>query len=99
MEEGALQAVSCSAVKEPSLGVVGRAGGVYSAVSLKLLILYFQRNCEFTLGKKILILTMTVVTEQISKERIISSTNFNAQFSLFINNKFSTLLSSTCFEH
>ena len=31
--------------------------------------------------------------------RIISSTNFNAQFSLFINNMFVTLLSSTCFEH
>ena len=30
--------------------------------------------------------------------RIISSTNFNAQF-LFINNMFVTLLSSTCFEH
>ena len=30
---------------------------------------------------------------------IISSTNFNAQFSLFINNMFVTLLSSTCFEH
>ena len=30
--------------------------------------------------------------------RIISSINFNAQFSLFINNVF-TLLSSTCFEH
>ena len=28
-----------------------------------------------------------------------SSTNFNAQFSLFINNMFVTLLSSTCFEH
>ena len=32
-------------------------------------------------------------------DRIISSTNFNAQFSLFINNMFVTLLSSTCFEH
>ena len=31
--------------------------------------------------------------------RIISSTNFNAEFSLFINNTFVTLLSSTCFEH
>ena len=31
--------------------------------------------------------------------RIISSTNFNAQFSLFIKNMFVTLLSSTCFEH
>ena len=31
--------------------------------------------------------------------RIISSTNFNAKFSLFINNMFVTLLSSTCFEH
>ena len=31
--------------------------------------------------------------------RIISSTNFNAQFSLFVNNMFVTLLSSTCFEH
>ena len=31
--------------------------------------------------------------------RIISSTNFNEQFSLFINNMFVTLLSSTCFEH
>ena len=31
--------------------------------------------------------------------RLISSTNFNAQFSLFINNMFVTLLSSTCFEH
>ena len=30
---------------------------------------------------------------------IISLTNFNAQFSLFINNIFVTLLSSTCFEH
>ena len=30
---------------------------------------------------------------------IISSTNFNEQFSLFINNMFVTLLSSTCFEH
>ena len=30
--------------------------------------------------------------------RIISLTNFNAQFSLFINNMFVTLLSSTCFE-
>ena len=30
--------------------------------------------------------------------RIISSTNFNAQF-LFINNMFVTLLYSTCFEH
>ena len=30
---------------------------------------------------------------------VISSTNFNAQFSLFINNMFFTLLSSTCFEH
>ena len=29
----------------------------------------------------------------------ISSTNFNAQFSLVINNMFVTLLSSTCFEH
>ena len=28
-----------------------------------------------------------------------SSTNFNAQFSLFINNMFFKLLSSTCFEH
>ena len=31
--------------------------------------------------------------------RIISFTNFNAQFSLFVNNMFVTLLSSTCFEH
>ena len=31
--------------------------------------------------------------------RIISSTTFNAQFSLFINNMFVTLLSSTYFEH
>ena len=31
--------------------------------------------------------------------RFISSTNFNAQFSLFINNMSVTLLSSTCFEH
>ena len=31
--------------------------------------------------------------------RIISSTTFNAQFSLFVNNMFVTLLSSTCFEH
>ena len=31
--------------------------------------------------------------------RIISSTNFNAQFSLFINNMSVTLLSSTYFEH
>ena len=31
--------------------------------------------------------------------RIISLTNFNAQFSLYINNMFVTLLSSTCFEH
>ena len=30
--------------------------------------------------------------------RIISSTNFNAQF-LFVSNMFVTLLSSTCFEH
>ena len=30
---------------------------------------------------------------------LISSTNFNAQFSLFINNMFVTLLSTTCFEH
>ena len=30
--------------------------------------------------------------------RIISSTKFNAQFSLFVNNTFVTLLSSTCFE-
>ena len=30
--------------------------------------------------------------------RIISSTNFNAQFSLFINNMFVTLLFSTCFD-
>ena len=30
---------------------------------------------------------------------VISSTNFNAQFSLFINNMFVTLLSSTRFEH
>ena len=30
---------------------------------------------------------------------IISSTNFNAQFSLFVNNMFVTLLSSTCLEH
>ena len=30
---------------------------------------------------------------------VISLTNFNAQFSLFINNMFVTLLSSTCFEH
>ena len=29
---------------------------------------------------------------------ILLSTNFNAQFSLFINNMFVTLLSSTCFE-
>jgi len=29
----------------------------------------------------------------------IECTNFNAQFSLFINNMFVTLLSSTCFEH
>ena len=36
------------------------------------------------------------ITETI---RIISSTNFNAQFSLFVNNMFATLLSSTCFEH
>ena len=34
-----------------------------------------------------------------SLHRIISSTNLNAQFSLFINNMFVTLLSSTCFEH
>ena len=33
------------------------------------------------------------------KEEDISSTNFSAQFSLFINNMFVTLLSSTCFEH
>ena len=32
-------------------------------------------------------------------DAIISSTNFKAQFSLFINNMFVTLLSSTCFEH
>jgi len=31
--------------------------------------------------------------------RFILLTNFNAQFSLFINNTFVTLLSSTCFEH
>jgi len=31
--------------------------------------------------------------------RIISSTNFNAQFSLFIYNMFVTLLFSTCFVH
>ena len=31
--------------------------------------------------------------------RIISATNFNAQFSVFVNNMFVTLLSSTCFEH
>jgi len=30
---------------------------------------------------------------------IISLTNFNAQFSIFINNMFVTLLPSTCFEH
>ena len=30
---------------------------------------------------------------------LITSTNFNAKFSLFINNMFVTLLSSTCFEH
>ena len=35
----------------------------------------------------------------IFRDRIISSTNFNAQFSLFINNMYVTLLSSTCFEH
>ena len=34
-----------------------------------------------------------------STGRIILSTKFNAQFSLFINNMFVTLLSSTCFEH
>ena len=37
--------------------------------------------------------------DRASHYRIISSTNFNAQFSLFINNMFVTLLSSTCFEH
>ena len=31
--------------------------------------------------------------------RIISSTNFNAQFSLFVNNMFVTLFSSTCFDN
>ena len=31
--------------------------------------------------------------------RLIESGLFNAQFSLFINNMFVTLLSSTCFEH
>ena len=31
--------------------------------------------------------------------RIISSTKFNAQFSLLTNNTFVTLLSSTCFDH
>ena len=29
----------------------------------------------------------------------VNTTKFNAQFSLFINNMFVTLLSSTCFEH
>jgi len=32
-------------------------------------------------------------------ENILQATNFNVQFSLFINNMFVTLLSSTCFEH
>ena len=40
-----------------------------------------------------------VFSDRASWYRIISSTNFNAQFSLFINNMFVTLLSSTCFEH
>jgi len=40
---------------------------------------------------------MVFVTEMVC--RIISSTNFNAQFSLFINNMFVTLLSSTRYEH
>ena len=38
-------------------------------------------------------------SEEYYDARIVSSTNFNAQFSLFINNMFVTLLSSTCFEH
>jgi len=39
------------------------------------------------------------LVQDILCSRIISSTNFNAQFSLFINNMFVTLLSTTCFEH
>ena len=40
-----------------------------------------------------------VDARNMSRIGIISSTNFNAQFSLFINNVFVTLLSPTCFEH
>ena len=43
--------------------------------------------------------TVSTVFRKILACRIISSTNFNAQFSLFINNMFVTILSSTCFEH
>jgi len=57
----ALQAVSCSAVEEPSLGG-GGGGEMYSAVSLKLLILYFQRNCEFCLGGKMFVLATNLFT-------------------------------------
>ena len=40
-----------------------------------------------------------MIRTEIYYKRIIPSTNFNSQFSLFINNMFFTLLSSTCFEH
>ena len=42
---------------------------------------------------------VTWTNQKIENVKTISSTNFNAQFSLFINNTFVTLLSSTCFEH
>ena len=44
-------------------------------------------------------LTWCHIADKLLLHRIISSTNFNVQFSLFINNMFVTLLSLTCFEH
>ena len=40
-----------------------------------------------------------ILVQLINLFRVISTTKFNAQFSLFIKNMFVTLLSSTCFEH
>ena len=65
-----------------------------------------DRQCTYNVTKRYVTITKEMHNFVINLfllnhplHRIISSTNFNAQFSLFINNMSVTLLSSTCFEH
>ena len=54
---------------------------------------------EYITNEVRFVLLAAVIIKPFNTIRIISSTNFNAQFSLLISNMFVTLLSSTCFEH